>query len=129
MARAPHFICSPATAQTLLGMDPPGMVSGSDGLAVGVVPVVTSVAAGTKIILIDAGHLVVVDELLEVAGSTQAAVEMDDAPIGSAVGPTGAALVSGWQTNTSFIRAVRLLWWALMTDDAVAYTEVAGAGS
>ena len=129
MARAPHFICSPATAQTLLGMDPPGMASGSDGLAVGVVPLVTSVAATNRIILIDAGRLVVVDELLEVAGSAVAAVEMDDAPTGSSAVPTGASMVSGWQTNTAFIRAIRYIWWALTTDDAVAYTEVAGSGS
>jgi hypothetical protein len=128
MPRAPYYICSPGTAQVLLAMDPPGMVSG-DGLAVGVVPVITSLAAGTHIILIDAGRLVVVDELLEVAGSTQAAVEMDDAPTGSSAVPTGAVMVSGWQTTTSFIRAIRYLWWALTTDDAVAYTDVAGAGS
>jgi len=130
LPRAPYYICSPGTAQVLLASDPPGMhVSGTDGLGIGLVPVVTSLAAANKIILIDAGRLVVVDELLEVAGSTHAAVEMDDAPVGSAAGPTGAALVSGWQTNTAFLRAVRLIWWALTTDDAVAYTEVAGAGS
>ncbi len=120
---APYYICSGRTAQYLAGLNPPPLrVSSTGAPVIGVVPVALSPAAANTIILIDAAHLVVVDELLEVASSTAAAIEMSDTPMNSAATGAGAQLVSGWQTNTAFVRAVRYLWWAVTAADAVAFT-------
>ena len=125
---APYFIASSRAALHLTLLEggaefPDAKITGG---SIGGVPLITADAAANKIILVDAARLVVVDELLDVAASTLAAIQMDDAPTNSAVTGLGAALVSGWQTNSVFVRAVRYLWWALTTADAVAFTEIAG---
>ena len=38
-------------------------------------------------------------------------VEMDSAPTGDSTVPTGASLVSMWQTNSIAFRAERFIWW------------------
>jgi hypothetical protein len=83
------------------------------------IPLLTSRAAGNRLILIDPTELVVVDNGLDVTVSTQAAVAMDDNPSAGA-----AQLVSGYQTGTAFLKFVRRLWWALLRADAVAYTTI-----
>ena len=129
MPIAPYFICSPSTAQYLAALQPPVIRSAAGSTAIGVVPVVTSPAAANRIILIDASRLVVVDELLDVASSSVAAIQMDDAPTNNAATGAGAQLVSGFQTNSAFVRAVRYIWWALLADNAVAFTEIAALAS
>ena len=98
-------------------------------LWIGGIPVVTSPEAANKLILIDANRLVVVDGLLEVAGSSIAAVELESAPTNSAATGLGAALVSGFQGNVTFVRALRYLWWTLMAENAVAFTTIDVSGS
>ncbi len=42
----------------------------------------------------------------------------------SASGTGATAVVSGWQTNTAFLRATRLITWKTLSDDGVAYVEL-----
>lgn len=83
------------------------------------IPLLVSVAAGNKLILVDAGKLLVVDEGLELEGSRQAAIQMSDAPV---VGATN--VVAAFQTNVVFVKVQRYVHWTRVTDDAVAYTEI-----
>jgi len=123
--RAPYYITSGRVAQRLAHLESSGIQVTDAGLRIGAVPVVTSAQAGDHLILLDASRLIVTDELLEIDASAVAAVEMSDTPIGSSAVPTPASLVSGFQTNTTFIKALRLISWVLTTDTAVAYTELA----
>ena len=90
------------------------------------VPLLTSPFAGDKLILLDAALLVVVDQLLELAAGRTASVEMQDPATNNAVTPIGAATVSGWQTNTAFLRVIRYIWWMLTVPDAVAFLTLGG---
>jgi len=124
--RAPFLVVSAGTALALAAVNggsayPAAAVNGRGNLAG--IPLLVSAAAGTKIIEIDAGHLVVVDELLEVAESEQAAIEMSDTPTGDAIAPAGGTLISMYQTNAAVIRATRFVWWKPTTPDAVAFCE------
>ena len=35
-----------------------------------------------------------------------------------------ASVVSGWQTDTVFMKFTRHLWWVLAADDAIGYVEL-----
>ena len=122
-AVAPHFITSPRAAlwmalqRTSTGARFPNVrVNGGD---IAGVPLLTSAAAGNRLVLVDAGALVVVDEGLDVQGSRQAAIQMSDAP------SVGAAnVVSAFQTGVALVKIQRFIHWTLLTDDAVAFTEI-----
>ena len=122
-AVAPYFITSPRVAlwmalqRTSTGARFPD--ARFKGGSIGGIPLLTSAGAGNKLILVDAGKLLTVDEGLELQGSRQAAIQMSDAP---ALGGTN--IVSAFQTNTVFVRIMRFVHWTLVTDDAVAYTEI-----
>ena len=83
------------------------------------IPLLTSAAAANRLILVDASQLVIVDNGLEVGASESAAVLMDDSP-----SPGAAQEVSGWGTNTVFLRFTRRVWWSLLRADAIAYTTL-----
>jgi hypothetical protein len=64
------------------------------------VPVVVSDGQGSgKITFVDATALAIASKPIELRSSDQAAIEMDSAPSHNASTPTGASLVSMWQTN------------------------------
>ena len=119
----PFFIASPRAAlwmalqRTGTGARFPNVrIDGGD---IAGVPLLTSAAAGSKLILVDAGKLLVVDEGLEIQGSRQAAIQMSDAPTAGA-----ANVVAAFQTNTLFVKVQRYVHWTLVTDDAVAFTTI-----
>lgn len=125
----PFFICSPRAALYLSlqrhdgGAAFPGVrVTGGD---IGGVPLLTSGAAGNKLVLVDAGRLFVVDEGLEVDSSRGAAIQLSDSPTD---GP--ANLVAAFQTNTIYSRLQRWIGWTKAGDDVVAFIEISDlAGS
>lgn len=88
------------------------------------IPAIISRAAGNKLILVDGSAVAVVDEGMLVERAENAAVRMDTAP-----GSGHVQVVSGFQTNTTFVRLVRCLSWSLLTDDCVAYLELPIGGS
>ena len=119
----PFFIMSPRAAlwaalqRTETGARFPHVkITGGD---IAGIPLLVSAAAGNKLILIDAGKLLVVDEGVQIEGSRQAAVQMSDTP---SVGATN--VVAAFQTNTMLVKIQRYVHWTLVTDDAVAYTEI-----
>jgi hypothetical protein len=83
------------------------------------VPVITSAAAGNRLILLDASRLVVTDEGLLVDASDIAAVQMDDSPSES---PSN--MVSAFQTNTIFLRFTPFLDWRLQGDNSIGFIEL-----
>jgi HK97 family phage major capsid protein len=126
---APYFIASPSGGMflaTLRGTGGDRLFPDArpvDGGSIYGVPLVISKAAHANLVLVDASALAVADEGLEFGVSEQAAVIMDTAP------SAPAAVVSGFQTNTSFIRIIRTLHWALGYDDGVAFIELDVPGS
>jgi hypothetical protein len=120
----PFFIASPrgalwlALQQTEGGARFPNARADGAGDIAGV-PLLTSPAAGNKLVLVDASKLVITDEGLDVSASESAALQMDTTPTDGA-----ANVVAAFQTNTTFVRIVRFLHWELVTTDAVAFIEI-----
>jgi hypothetical protein len=81
-----------------------GTVAGLPGLV--------SAAVGDRLILIDRSRTFLALGDADVALSPHATIEMVDAPGSSSTTPTGAALVSMFQTNSIALRAERLANWA-----------------
>lgn len=125
---APFFITSPRAAMYLATLHDDGTPRfanvGPLGGDIAGVPVLTSRAAGDRLVLVDAAELTVTDEGLTIDSSENAAVQMNDAPSGGA-----AQMVSGFQTNTSFLRTIRYLHWSLLNDDAISFLELPIGGS
>lgn len=124
----PKFVTSPRAAlwMALQRTDggarfPNARVDGTGDIAG--VPLLVSPAAGNKLVLVDTGELAVSDNGLRVTASQEAAVQMTDSPTAGA-----AQMISGFQTNTTFLRFVRSVWWAVMRDDAVAFTTISDLG-
>src|SRR5262245_184159 len=117
---APAFICAPRAAvylATLTAADG-GLLfpnAGPLGGTIWNVPLIVSRAAQDFLILIDAGALLVHDDGLTIERSNQTAIQLTTTP---SSGPTN--LVSGFQTNTRFIKITRFLNWKLGYSDAIA---------
>jgi HK97 family phage major capsid protein/HK97 family phage prohead protease len=78
------------------------------------------------VILVNANDIFLADDgQVAVDVSTQASVEMDDAPTNSG-SPTETTLVSLWQNNLIGLRAERFINWARGRESAVAYMEDVG---
>jgi hypothetical protein len=109
-----------AVAAALSG-DPFAELTPAGGMAG--VPVVAGDSAGDAVVLVDTSRLLYADEgELAIVTSTDAALEMDDAPTGSALTPTAVSLVSLFQTNSTAIRAERYVAWQAL-DGAVAWID------
>jgi HK97 family phage major capsid protein len=91
------------------------------------VPMVVTEAAGANLILVDCDGVVVVDAGLELDTSGAAGLEMSDVPAMTSVTPTGANLVSMWQTDSTAFRAVRFVSWVKGRSDAVGFLGPLGA--
>lgn len=75
-------------------------------------PVIVTNYVTDIVVLMNAEDVYLADEgEINVASSSEASVEMSDAPTGSGITPTGASLVSAFQNNLVFIRAERTLNW------------------
>lgn len=99
---------------------------GARGGSLAGLPAIVSTACsqdsdGHVIALIDAASVCVVDEGLEIFRSTQATVEMDDAPSGDTVTPSAAttAMVSLFQTDSVGLIVSRAINWKLARPNAV----------
>jgi len=100
--------------------------------SVGGVPVLISKfvagdSSGGAIILLDAAQLVLALGDVSVGVSTQAAIEMSDAPTDPPTGST--LLVSLFQHNLVGVRVERFCNWALASPGAVAYVSGASYDS
>jgi hypothetical protein len=87
------------------------------------VPVLTTPAAGNKVILIDASCLIVTDEGLLIDRTEHASVELSDSP------SSPSTLVSGFQGNLALLKVTRYLHWTFTAADAVAYLELTDLAS
>ena len=108
---------------------------GAGGGSVAGVPVVTSQyvthdSSGAAMILLDANQVALADGgLAALQVSREADVEMSDNPAHDSDTPTGAQLVSLWQTNSIGLRVERYLNWLRASNDAVVWIESASYSS
>jgi HK97 family phage major capsid protein len=109
------LVTSPANASRLAGTGNNLAATVSGGSVQGV-PLVPSEGALTNIIAIDPGGVVVSDGGVVVDISDQAALQFDDAPVGTAA----AVVTSLWQTNQIGFKVERLVNYAAVPG-AVAY--------
>jgi HK97 family phage major capsid protein/HK97 family phage prohead protease len=100
------------------------------------IPVITSQYAasgasyGNMIIAIDQNAVALADDGgFTVDVSTEASLQMDDAPDNSAATGTGQSLVSMFQTNSIAIRAERMIHWVKLRSTAVSYMDDVNWGS
>lgn len=100
------------------------------------IPVVTSQyaanqsGAGNLVIALDPNEILLADDgQVDVSVSTEASLEMSDAPTSTSATPTGASLVSLWQTNSIGIKAERFVNWTKRRTTAVVYMDDVNWGS
>lgn len=99
---------------------------GITGGSIDGVPVMTSDYIGDEVALLSASNIYLVDGGgIEVAQSSEASLEMSDAPTGDATAGTGASLVSMFQTNSVAFRVEERTGWARRRSAAVAYVTAA----
>jgi HK97 family phage major capsid protein len=81
-------------------------------------------SGGAPFILVDEAEVYLADDgSVTVDASEQASIEMNDAPTSTAATPTGASLVSMWQTNSIALRAERFIWWGLRRSGAIQWID------
>ena len=81
-------------------------------------------SGGAPFILVDEAEVYLADDgSVTVDASEQASIEMNDAPTSNAGTPTGASLVSMWQTNSIALRAERFIWWGLRRSGAIQWID------
>jgi HK97 family phage major capsid protein len=69
-------------------------------------------SGGAPFILVDEAEIYLADDgSVTLDARDDVSVEMDSAPTGDSSAPTGASLVSMWQTNSIAFRAERFIWW------------------
>jgi HK97 family phage prohead protease len=93
-------------------------------------PVIASDYVSDIVVLINASDIYLADDGdIAVDASREASLEMATDPAHDSITPTGASLVSMWQTNSVAIRAERMINWMRRRDPAVVYlTGVAWGG-
>lgn len=92
-------------------------------------PTIVSEYIGDTVALVAAGDIYIADENgVEIDISTEASLEMSDAPANDVKTPTAAQLVSMFQTNSVALRALRMINWARRRSTAVAYLTGAAWG-
>ncbi|MFS7244786.1 phage major capsid protein [Rahnella inusitata] len=93
-------------------------------------PAIVSQYVGNQIILMNAPDIYLADDGgVAVDMSSEASLEMESAPTGDSVTPTGVELVSMWQTNSVAIRAERWINWQRRRTAAVAVISGVNYGS
>lgn len=121
------FIMSATTALALsLMVNPLGQadfpgISMNGGTLQGLPVIVSEYVAGDVVVLVNANDIYLGDEGgFAVDMSREASLQMGDAPSHNSTTPTGAQLVSLWQTNSVGFRAEREINWAKRRASAVA---------
>lgn len=91
-----------------------------DGIPVIVSNNLPAVTAGSYMILVFASEIYLADDgQVTVDMSTEASIEMSDAPTGASDTPTAVSVVSMFQTNSMALRAERYINWAKRRNSAV----------
>lgn len=81
-------------------------------------------SGGAPFILADESEIFLADDgSVTLDASQEASLEMSDAPAHNSTTPTGASLVSMWQTNSIALRAERFIWWGLRRTGAVQWID------
>lgn len=81
-------------------------------------------SGGAPFILVDESEIYLADDgSVTLDASDVASIEMDSAPTGDSTVPTGASLVSMWQTNSLALRAERFIWWGVRRSGAVQWID------
>lgn len=81
-------------------------------------------SGGSPFILVDEGEIYIADDgAVTLDASEQASIEMSDAPTSNSGTPTGASLVSMWQTNSIALRAERFIWWGPRRSGAINWID------
>lgn len=84
-------------------------------------PAIVSQYVGNQLVLVNAPDIYLADDGgVAVDMSSEASLEMESAPTGDSITPTGTELVSMWQTNSVAIRAERWINWKRRRSAAVA---------
>lgn len=136
LGMSPAYFTTPAVARFLSGLrDASGVryypeVTQTGGSINGV-PVRTSQylannggSGGSPFILADESEVFLADDgSVTLDASQEASLEMSDAPAHNSTTPTGASLVSMWQTNSIALRCERFIWWGLRRTGAVQWID------
>ena len=81
-------------------------------------------SGGAPFILVDEAEVYLADDgAVTLDASDVASIEMNTAPTGDATAPTGASLVSMWQTNSIAFRAERFVWYGLRRSGAIQWID------
>jgi HK97 family phage major capsid protein len=81
-------------------------------------------SGGAPLILVDESEIYLADDgSVTLDQSDQVSLEMNDAPTSNSGTPTGASLVSMWQTNSIAFRAERSLWWGARRSGAIQWID------
>ena len=101
-------------------------LSMTGGTFAGLPVIVSDYVAPGFVALVNASDIYVTEEGgVQVDMSREASLEMADNPAHNSTTPTGASLVSLWQTNSVGFRAERFINWARRRPSAVAYITTA----
>jgi HK97 family phage major capsid protein/HK97 family phage prohead protease len=85
-------------------------------------PVIASDYVTDIVALVNTSDIYLADDgEIAIDASREASLEMADVPAHNSITPTGASLVSMWQTNSVAIRAERTINWMRRRDPAVVY--------
>jgi HK97 family phage major capsid protein len=81
-------------------------------------------SGGAPFILVDEAEIYLADDgAVTLDMSDVASIEMNSAPTGDSDAPTGASLVSMWQTNSIAFRAERFIWWGARRSGAIQWID------
>jgi HK97 family phage prohead protease len=129
------FIMTSACAQALAMMvNPLGQpefpsMGASGGTVYGMPVIVSDYVPAGLVVLVNATDVFLADDGdVSVDTSMEASLEMSDAPAHDASTPTGASLVSLWQTNSVGVKAERIINWMRGRTQSVAYLTSADWG-
>jgi HK97 family phage prohead protease len=129
------FIMTSACAQALAMMvNPLGQpefpsMGATGGTVYGMPVIVSDYVPSATVVLVNATDVFLADDGdVSVDTSMEASLEMSDAPAHDASTPTGASLVSLWQTNSVGVKAERIINWVRGRTQSVAYLTSADWG-
>ena len=129
------FIMTSATAQALaMAVNPLGQqefptMSATGGTVYGIPVIASDYVPSAIVVLVNASDIFLGDDGgFQVDTSGEASLEMSDAPAHNSSTPTGASLVSMFQTNSVAVRAERVLNWMRGRSTSVAYLTSADWG-
>jgi HK97 family phage major capsid protein/HK97 family phage prohead protease len=124
VARQLAFARDPLGNRAFEGMTPQGGTL--DGIPVRVSQYLANNggSGGAPFILVDEAEVYLADDgSVTLDARDDVSVEMDSAPSSNSGTPTGASLVSMWQTNSIAFRAERFIWWGARRTGAVQWID------